>query len=152
MAGTGSAQGCVRQAGGAILSRGLEVERGRLTSLGLPAVVVSTIQDACALSSSRAYMTHWQVIAYWCKATDLNPQSCPLQGILDFLQGPFDSSYAPSTLRAFAAVTVWTDSRSDHWFDTSYNLATGGCLTLPKWLQHSRYQPEPVDSKCRSHA
>lgn len=60
---------------------GLEVQRVRLSRCGLPAAVVSAIHNAHAPSTSKPYSAHWCVLVDWCKARDLSPHSCTLQGL-----------------------------------------------------------------------
>ena len=67
---------------------------------------VSIIQNAYAPSTSRAYTAWWWVFADWCKARNLNPRLCPLQSILDFLQGLFDNGHAASTFGVFSAMSM----------------------------------------------
>ena len=65
---------------------GLDVERGRPVSLGLPSAVVSTIQCSRASSTTKAYSTRWRVFTAWCEDRALDPSSCPVNGVLEFLQ------------------------------------------------------------------
>lgn len=81
----------------------MDAERERLVGLGLPSAVVSTIQSARAPSTVKAYRSRWQLFATWCQDKGLNPSSCSVGGVLEFLQGLLDSGRSASTLGVFAS-------------------------------------------------
>lgn len=82
---------------------GLGAERGKLLSWGLPPAVVATIQGARAASTTKAYEIWWRVFAGWCTKRDLDPYSCTIRSVLEFLQDLLDKGRAASTLGVFAA-------------------------------------------------
>lgn len=82
---------------------GLDAERERLTQLGLPPAVVSTIQSSRAPSTVKAYRSRWLLFAAWCRDRSQDPDSCPIGDVLEFLQGLLDSGRSVSTLRVFAS-------------------------------------------------
>lgn len=84
-------------------AHGLDAERGKLTELGLPPAVVSTIQQARAPSTVKAYRSRWRLFTAWCQERERDPSSCSVGGVLEFLQGLLDSGRAASTLGVFAS-------------------------------------------------
>ncbi|KAK7910458.1 hypothetical protein WMY93_015142 [Mugilogobius chulae] len=87
-------------------AHGLEVERTNLLGLGLPSPVVDTIQGARAPSTIRAYSSRWRLFSSWCSERGLDPVSCPVQGVLEFLQNLLEKGRAASTLAVFASAIV----------------------------------------------
>lgn len=65
----------------------LEVERGRLTRIGLPPPPASVTR---------------RLFAAWCGDRALNPCGCLVKGVLEFIQGLLGSGRAASTLAVFA--------------------------------------------------
>ncbi|KAK7938681.1 hypothetical protein WMY93_002007 [Mugilogobius chulae] len=80
---------------------GLEFERTDLLGLGVPSPVVDTIQGARAPSIIREYSSRWRLFSSWCSERGLDPVSCPVQGVLEFLQDQDQAFFPPHILQSW---------------------------------------------------
>lgn len=119
---------------------GLEVERGRLTSLGLPPAVLSTIQCARASSMAMAYGTPLALCCLVCEDRALDPSGCSVNVVLEFLQGHLVISHATSTLAVFvAAILIGHEGAFQH-------VATPGLSVFFRGARRVSLPPPPPPS------
>ncbi len=77
---------------------------------GLPAEVQETIASARAPSTRKLYSSKWKVFESWCLAHAVDPVSCPIGPVLEFLQYKLVAGGAATTLRVYvAAITTWRE-------------------------------------------
>ncbi len=73
--------------------------------------VRETINSVRALSTRRLYSFKWKVFESWCLAHAVDPVSCPVGSVLEFLQDKFSAGAAATTLRVYvAAIAARRDS------------------------------------------
>ncbi|MGH0120806.1 UNVERIFIED_CONTAM: hypothetical protein FKN15_065142 [Acipenser sinensis] len=82
---------------------GLAPERKHLSHLGLSDQVIETLQNARAASTHSQYAYKWGVFLTCCQSRGLDPTTCPMSDILQFLQGLFDEVESPATLKVYLA-------------------------------------------------
>ncbi len=73
--------------------------------------VRETINSARTLSTRKLYSSKWKVFEPWCLVYAVDPVSCPVCSVLEFLQDKFLAGVAATTLRVYvAAITARRDS------------------------------------------
>ena len=65
---------------------GLADARLRWETTGYSPSVVSTMMDAWAPSTQKCYFPKWEAFKGWCREKALDPFSCPLPKVLEYLQ------------------------------------------------------------------
>lgn len=60
-----------------------------LMASGRPANVRETINNACAPSTRRLYFSNFKVFESWYTTRAVDPVSCPVGSVLEFLQDKF---------------------------------------------------------------
>ncbi len=76
-------------------------------ALDLSDGVCETIDRARALSTRMLYSSKWRVFESWCLANAVDPVSCPVGSVLEFLQHKFSAGAASSTLRVYVAAIAY---------------------------------------------
>lgn len=76
--------------------------RSAVTS-GLPADIQETIDNARAPSTRRLYSSNWKVFESWCLAHAVDPVSCPIGSVVEFLQEKFGAGAVATNLRVYIA-------------------------------------------------
>lgn len=84
-------------------SLGLARERTNLNALGLSPRVVTTIQNARAVSTRSLYGCKWQVFEGWCDGRGITSYQCSVPDILCFLQDLMDKGRSFSTIKVHLA-------------------------------------------------
>ncbi|XP_039529209.1 uncharacterized protein LOC120480253 [Pimephales promelas] len=84
-------------------SLGLARERTNLNALGLSPRVVTTIQNARAVSTRSLYGCKWQVFEGWCDGRGITSYQCSVPDILCFLQDLMDKGRSFSTIKVYLA-------------------------------------------------
>ena len=82
---------------------GLAPERLRLEQRGLSAEVIAVMMGSWATSTSKLYAAKWGVFVRWCTDRQVDPKSCNVGHILDFLHLLYDQGWAASTIKVYAA-------------------------------------------------
>ena len=82
---------------------GLAPDRVRLQQHGLSAGVIEVMMGSRAESTSKLYAAKWSVFVGWCAERRVQPESCAVELILEFLRSMFDKGRAASTIRVYAA-------------------------------------------------
>ena len=75
----------------------------RLQQHGLSAGVIEVMMGSRAESTSKLYAAKWSVFVGWCAERRVQPESCAVELILEFLRSMFDKGRAASTIRVYAA-------------------------------------------------
>ena len=75
----------------------------RLQQRGLSAGVIEVMMGARAQSTSKLYAQKWSVFVDWCVERRIDPGSCAVEPVLEFLRSLFDKNRAASTIRVYAA-------------------------------------------------
>lgn len=70
---------------------------------GLSDSVRRTIVHARAVSTRQQYANRWKLFSRWCSAHGVDPSSCPVSVVLEFLQSLLDCGRSPSTLKVYVA-------------------------------------------------
>ncbi len=80
--------------------------------------VRETINSARALSTRKLYSSKWKVFESWCLVHAVDPVSCPVRSVLEFLQDKFSAGAAATILRVYvAAITARKNRVMSHWVD-----------------------------------
>ncbi|XP_057199568.1 uncharacterized protein LOC130560093 [Triplophysa rosa] len=88
-------------------SLGLARERANLNTFGLPARVITTIQNARAASTRSLYDCNWHMFEEWCDGRRLISYQCSVADILCFLQDLINKGRSFSTIKVYlAAIAV----------------------------------------------
>ncbi|XDV25256.1 hypothetical protein PO909_029202 [Leuciscus waleckii] len=67
------------------------------------AEVRNTVMNARAPSTRRTYASKWKIFVSWCTDRSVNPVTCSISSVLEFLQHLLDTGRSPATLRVFVA-------------------------------------------------
>ena len=78
-------------------------ERERLLAHGLSDNVIQTIQGARAGSTRTQYAYKWRVFGRWCQGHQVDPVTCGVRHVLEFLQGLMDAGQKPPSLKVYVA-------------------------------------------------
>ncbi len=82
---------------------GLAPEGAQYLDAGLTAGTVETLLSSRAPSTRRMYGIKWKVFATWCRTRMVDPVTCPVAQVLEFLQDRFSAGLSPSTLKVYVA-------------------------------------------------
>ncbi len=80
---------------------GLAPEGAQYLEAGLLAGVIENILSSRAPSTRRLYGLKWNVFSTWCRECRLDPVTCPVASVLEFLQDRFSAGLIPSTLKVY---------------------------------------------------
>ena len=65
--------------------------------------VRDTVLSARAPSTRSMYANRWKLFASWCSGRSLDPQTCPVSQVLEYLQSLLVAGRAPATLKVYVA-------------------------------------------------
>lgn len=82
---------------------GLAPEGAQYLEAGLTAGAVETLLSSRAPSTRRMYGLKWSVFSTWCRERSVDPVTCPVVQVLEFLQDRFSAGLSPSTLKVYVA-------------------------------------------------
>uniref|UniRef100_A0A803JIG1 Core-binding (CB) domain-containing protein n=1 Tax=Xenopus tropicalis TaxID=8364 RepID=A0A803JIG1_XENTR len=92
-----------------ITSKGLEIERNRLTQEGFLASVVNTMLASRKPTTNKTYERVWKTFTAWLLKKGVTPDQVTICQVLDFLQDGLDSNLSVRTLKlqtsAISAIT-----------------------------------------------
>jgi len=89
---------------------GLESFRGRLEAEGISEQASSLIMAARRGSTSSHYESAWRKWGSWCAKRQVDPFSCPLNNILEFLSDAFNKGLLYNTLAGYrSAISAYHD-------------------------------------------
>lgn len=71
--------------------------------LGCSQRVQNTVLNACAPSTHSMCDNRWKLFFVWCLDMSLDPKSCPIPLVHEFIQSLWDSGQFPVTLKVYAA-------------------------------------------------
>ncbi len=91
---------------------GLAPEGAQYLEAGLTAGAVETLLSSRAPSTRRMYGLKWNVFSTWCRERRLDPVTCPVVQVLEFLQDRFSAGLSPSTLKVYVAAIAAFDAPS----------------------------------------
>ena len=92
---------------------GMAIERDELLLSVLDPSICDTLRSARAPSTRLVYSNCWAAFSSWCSDRDLDPVSCPVQHVLQYLQCLLDAGRAASTLRVHTAAISFNHSHID---------------------------------------
>ncbi|XP_073780302.1 uncharacterized protein [Danio rerio] len=82
---------------------GVASEGAHLIENGLSTEVAQTILSSRAPSTWKLYSLKWALFSAWCREHQLNPVSCQVASVLEFLQDRLSAGLAASTLRVYVS-------------------------------------------------
>ncbi len=89
---------------------GVASEGAQLKASGLSTKVVETILQSRAPSMRKLYALKWRLFTSWCGDRQLDPVSCPIGTVLEFLQARFSTGLTHSTLKVYVvAIAAYHD-------------------------------------------
>ncbi|XP_041437897.1 uncharacterized protein LOC121399947 [Xenopus laevis] len=89
----------------------MEFDKDLLINQGLSQEVVQTLLHSRKQSTSKVYNKVWKIFSSWCVQRDFQSMTCPVAGILQFLQDGFDKGLKPATLKVHLAAISAITSR-----------------------------------------
>lgn len=123
--------------------------------IGVSDPVRHTILSARASSTRLQYENRWRLFSRWCSARDVDPLSCSVSSVLEFLQSLLDGGRSPSTLKVYVAAISCHHSGVDGRTMGSHNLVSlflrgARRLRPPSVLRAPVWDlPLVLDSLCR---
>lgn len=81
--------------------RGVENFKQSLVDSGLSESAASLISNSRRQSSNANYDSSWKKFASWCCSRQVDPVSCPVNSVLDFLAHLFDEGYQYRTINCY---------------------------------------------------
>lgn len=106
--------------------------------------VRNTVLNARAPSTRSLYNNRWKLFSAWCSERSLDPQSCPVPRLLDYLQSLLDSGKSPATLKVYVAaiaahhaliggVSVGSHKLVTAFLKGAFRLCPPSRLKCPQW-------------------
>lgn len=104
---------------------------------GLSDLVRRTVLSARASSTRQQYDNRWRLFSKWCSDRGVDPISCSVPTILEFLQSLLDEGRSPSTLKVYVAAISCNHARVD-------GCTVGGHTLVSLFLRGARRLRPPL--------